>query len=123
MLRLRWMPLLLGVAAISLVGCEGQESAKINTTATAPLTASADDADLRAARDELIRVKVQRDSARNRNYELQQHVDVLEQQMTKFDAKGLAAKIAALQYRNAGLAKDIGEMKKQLAKIRDANMN
>jgi len=121
MRRLRWVPLLLSVAAVSLAGCESQESAKINPASQAPL--AAEDADLRAARDELIRVKVHLDAARNRNYELQQHVDDLEQQMTKFDEKGLAAKITALQYRNAGLAKDVGELKKRLARIRDANLN
>jgi predicted nucleic acid-binding Zn-ribbon protein len=113
----------MAVMAVSLVGCDGQESAKVKSASPAPLATPAEEADLRAARDEMIRVQVQLDSARNRNYELQQHVDDLEQQMTKFDKKGLAAKIAELQYRNAGLAKDIGEMKKQLAKIRAANLN
>ena len=125
MRRLRWMPVLLSVAAVSLAGCEGQESAKIHTTSQAPLAAeaAADDADLQAARDELIRGKVQLDAARNRNYELQQHVDDLEQQLTNFDQKGLAAKIAALQYRNAGLAKEVDEMKKQLAGVRDGSLD
>ena len=115
--------MLLAVAGVSLVGCDGQESAKVKSASQAPLATPAEEADLRAARHELIRVKVQLDSARNRNYELQQHVDDLEQQMTKFDKKGLAAAIAELQYRNARRAKDIGEMKKQLAKIRAANLN
>ena len=123
MRRLRWIPLLLSVAAVSLAGCAGQESAKVSPASQAPLATPAEDADLQAARDESIRVKVQLDAARNRNYELQQHVDDLEQQMTKFDKKGLAAKITELQYRNAGLAKDVGELKTKLAKIRDANLN
>ena len=120
--RLRWM-LLLSVAAVSLAGCEGQESAKVHPASQAPLVAARNDADLQAARDESIRVKVQLDAARNRNYELQQHVDDLEQQMTTFDEKGLAAKIAELQYRNAGLAKDVAELKKQLAGVRDGSID
>jgi len=113
----------LTVAATVLAGCEAQESAKIRPAASARPTAPTDDPELRAVRDELIRVTVQLEAARNRNYELQQHVDDLEQQMTKFDKEGFAAKIQKLQYRNAGLTKNVGELKKKLARIRAENLN
>ena len=120
MRRFHTVLLPLAAAAMLLTGCDAQESAKIQPAAPA---APADDPELRTARDEMIRVKVQLGAARNRNYELQQHVDDLEQQMTKFDEKGFAAKIQELQYRNAGLAKDVAELKKRLAGVRDGSID